>query len=284
MRLAAVSMVRNEGDLVEAFVHHNLRVVDRLYVVDHRSDDGTRDILRRLVADGLPLALEIDDQPAQRQPENLTRLARHAFAEGAEVVFPIDADEFLKIPDRAAFERTLATLPPDLCAALEWQTYVPEPQPGVAHPLAAARRRRAAEAHGLYKIVLTRAFARAPAAVIGPGNHTVLMEGADQDVRRSPVRLARLPASVAALAHFPVRSAQQIVRNVTVGWAAHRAAARGNPDVAFHWRELFETFAAHGPPTPARLREIALNYSLPIARWQPAADIPLVDDPLLRAR
>jgi hypothetical protein len=277
MKLAAVSMVRNEADLVEAFVRHNLGVVDRLYVIDHRSDDGTRDILRRL-----PLEVETDDDPAQRQSENLTRLARRAFAEGADAVFPLDADEFLKIPDRGAFERTLAGLPPDLCAALEWQTYVPEPQPGASHPLAAARRRRAAEAHGLHKVVLTRAFANAPAAVIGPGNHTVLMEGADQDVTRTRVRLARLPASLAALAHFPVRSVEQLVRKISLGWEAHRAAARDNPALAFHWRELHEAFAAHGPPSPERLREIAVNYSLPMARWQPAASVPLVEDPLLR--
>jgi hypothetical protein len=195
-------------------------------------------------------------------------------------VVPLDADEFLKVRDRAAFERTLSSLPSDLCAALEWQTYVPEEHADAAHPLAAARRRRAAEAHGLYKVVLTRAFARTPAAVVGPGNHTVLMMGAQQDVTRTQVRLARLPAATAALAHFPVRSIAQLVRKIEVGWAAHCAAARSDPTLAFHWRELHEEIAMRGPPTPQRLRTIAVNYGLPMARWQPAAAVPMVEDPL----
>jgi hypothetical protein len=280
VRLIGAAQVRNEADIVEAFVRHNLSRLDGLLVIDHRSDDGTRDILAALARDGLPLALTLDDDPAQRQPENITRLAREAFAQGADCVLPLDADEFLKIPDRAAFERTLSSLPPDVCAALEWQTYVPEPCADAAHPLAAARRRRAAEAHGLYKVVLTRAFAQAPAAVVGPGNHTVLMMGARQDVARTPVRLARLPSAVAALAHFPVRSIDQLVRKIEIGWAAHCAAARSDPTLAFHWRELHEEIATHGAPTPQRLAEIAVNYGLPMARWRPVAAIPMIEDPL----
>lgn len=280
MRLVGIAMVRNEADIIEAFVRHNLSRLDGLLVIDHRSDDRTRDILAALAREGLSLTLTLDDERAQRQPENITRLAREAFAHGADCVVPLDADEFLKVPDRAAFERTLSSLPPDLCAALEWQTYVPEGHADAAHPLAAARRRRVVEAHGLYKIVLTRSFAHAPAAVVGPGNHTVLMMGSQQDLARTPVRLARLPSAIAALAHFPVRSIDQLVRKIEVGWAAHCAAARSDPTLAFHWRELHEKIAAQGPPTPARLREIALNYGVPMARWQPAADVAMVEDPL----
>ena len=34
-------MVRNEADIVEAFVRHNLRVLDAMLVVDHGSTDAT---------------------------------------------------------------------------------------------------------------------------------------------------------------------------------------------------------------------------------------------------
>ena len=54
MQLTGVTMVRDEADLIEAFVCHNLQVLDRMFVVDHRSRDGTREILRALVAEGFP--------------------------------------------------------------------------------------------------------------------------------------------------------------------------------------------------------------------------------------
>ena len=53
-----------------------------------------------------------------------------------------------------------------------------------------------------------------------------------------------------------------------------------NPDVAFHWRELFEEFRDRGAPSPMRLTEIAANYGLPMPAWQSVDRIALVDDPL----
>ena len=50
MKLYGVAMVRNEADIIEAFVRHNLTVLDGLVVVDHSSDDGTSEILSALTA------------------------------------------------------------------------------------------------------------------------------------------------------------------------------------------------------------------------------------------
>jgi hypothetical protein len=279
VRLAGVAQVRNEADIIEAFVRHHLARVDVLYVVDHRSEDGTRAMLDALVAEQAPLVVMHDDEPAQRQAHNMTRLARQAFEAGADAVLALDADEFLKMADRAAFERWLARLPADLCAALEWQTYVPDFARPATHPLAAARARRLQEAHGLHKVVLTRAFRDAGAASVGPGNHTVLMAGPAQDLARQPVRLARVPPALAALGHLPVRNAAQLRTKIALGWRAHQAAAPDDAALAFHWQELHAELAA-GTPTPARLRDIACNYGVPMARWEPADRVALVDDPL----
>jgi len=98
MRLVGVAMVRNEADIVEAFVRHNMTVVDALTVVDHGSVDGTTEILSALRAEVLALTVEPESELAQHQPEVLTRVARTAFGRGADVVFPLDADEFLLPP------------------------------------------------------------------------------------------------------------------------------------------------------------------------------------------
>ena len=67
MRLVGVSMVRNEADIIEAFVRHNAAVLDALVVVDHGSVDGTREILFALRDEGLPLAIEQDHVRLGRQ-------------------------------------------------------------------------------------------------------------------------------------------------------------------------------------------------------------------------
>jgi len=279
MRLVGVVMVRNEADIVEAFVRHNLAVLDALIVVDHGSVDGTREILAALREEGLPLTLEAEPSLAQRQPEVMTRLARAAFTQGADFVFPLDADEFLKVRDRGLAEKIFATLPRGLNAALHWQTYVPDVEwRSPDQPLRAARRRLAQERHGLNKLVLTRAFADETDATLGPGNHTVVSRG--DESRNASQRVARLRPDLAALAHFPVRSAEQIERKVTVGWRAHQAARRRNADLAFHWRELYEAFQRAGPPSPTDLLMIAANYGIAKALWLPLREIALVDDPL----
>jgi hypothetical protein len=37
MRLIGITMLRNEADIVEAFVRHNLSVLDALVLIDHAS-------------------------------------------------------------------------------------------------------------------------------------------------------------------------------------------------------------------------------------------------------
>ena len=55
--IAVVSMVRNEADVIESFVRHNLGWADRLYVAVHESSDETLSILQALQGDGLPIVL-----------------------------------------------------------------------------------------------------------------------------------------------------------------------------------------------------------------------------------
>jgi len=53
VRLLGAAHVRNEADIVEAFVRHNLVLLDGIAIVDHASVDATPDILRVLKDEGL---------------------------------------------------------------------------------------------------------------------------------------------------------------------------------------------------------------------------------------
>ena len=52
MRLFAISMVRNEADVIEAFVRHTLDLVDGMVVVDHASADVLESFTTLAVPDG----------------------------------------------------------------------------------------------------------------------------------------------------------------------------------------------------------------------------------------
>jgi hypothetical protein len=93
VRLYGVSMVRNEADIVRANVRYHLAAgFDRLLIVDNASTDGTRGALKELGRD--PRVRWTRDRGSFRQGEVFTELARQAFAEGADWVAPVDADDF----------------------------------------------------------------------------------------------------------------------------------------------------------------------------------------------
>ena len=281
MKLYGATMLRNEADIVEPFVRHNLTALDGLIVVDHGSQDGTSEILAALVAEGLPIEVEHDASVGYLQSEIMTRTARRLFAErGADFVFALDADEFLKVPSRRLLEDTLERVPSAMHAAMQWQTYVADYRPGTpSNVLALATRRLAQERHGLFKVIVARCLAESPDAVIAGGNHVVL-PSAGHSLAKQPLKHARVSPSAVALAHLPVRSARQLVNKILIGWLAHCAARRSNPDLAFHWRELYHEISNGHELTPARLAMIAANYGLPMNAWLAAESLALIDDPL----
>jgi glycosyl transferase family 2 len=278
MRLLGVTMVRNEADVVEAFVRHNLGILDGLAIVDHGSVDGTSEILAKLQAEGLPLRVVHDADPAHRQWATMTARAREALAgAAADFVFALDADEFLKVPSRAALERALAEVPAGVHALIHWLTYVPDAfdgAPGGFGPGHLWWRVKDARTP-LYKVVAGRGLLQRPEDKIVAGNYRV-----QSDIEAAPRPHARLREDVVALAHCPVRSRGQLVGKIVVGYLAHLLARPTDQHLAHHWRRLYDELRDGADFTEERLREIASNYALPRKQWRPTAEIELVEDPV----
>ena len=127
MKIIGISMIRNDADIVEAFVRHTLRALDHLFVIVHCPHDGTGEILAALQAEGLPITLVLDDEPAFLQGERLSWLAQAAYkAIRCDFAFPLDADEFIVPPEHDAIEAALGSLLPDaLAGGIRLRTFVP---------------------------------------------------------------------------------------------------------------------------------------------------------------
>jgi hypothetical protein len=101
--MIGVGVVKNEADIIEANLRHNLRFLDRIIFFDHDSCDATRRILDALAAEGLPITLLARRSDRAEfgfwQGEFMSALAKLAFEQhGADHVFLIDADEFIDAP------------------------------------------------------------------------------------------------------------------------------------------------------------------------------------------
>jgi glycosyltransferase involved in cell wall biosynthesis len=260
MRSVAITCVKNEIDIVEAFVRHTLALVDHLVILDNGSHDGTLDVLRALANEGLPLEIVEDHSPGQYQPQRMTRLmheyavARHA----ADWVFPLDGDEFLAVRDR------LALIPEGVAAdrplLVTWRTYVPDngDNPCELNPVLRIRRRRVARGREFSKVIVPGALAAVPQATLAQGSHDLLIDG----VRCEPV-----DHPSCHLGHFPLRSLGQYAAKVAVTSLQYQAMARRNAEAGIHYHYPFELLKRDWPAFAANLPEVARKVALPVGLW-----------------
>ena len=111
MRIAMTLLVRDEADVVDAWLRYHLaRGVDLVLAMDHRSRDGTSEILAEHARDGRVVVVR-EESETVRQSEWMTRLSRLAATEhAADWVIPSDADEFWW-PRYETLAETLAAVP-----------------------------------------------------------------------------------------------------------------------------------------------------------------------------
>lgn len=95
MTVVAVSMTRDEEDVIESTTRHMLTQVDHVIIADNMSDDGTRKILEEIAAECDRLTVVDDFEKGYYQGLKMTALARQAHVKfGADFVVPYDSDEF----------------------------------------------------------------------------------------------------------------------------------------------------------------------------------------------
>lgn len=240
MKLVAVSVIKNEADIVEAFVRHTRAWTDLHLVFDHASTDGTREILAGLVGEGLPLRLFTDDALGNLQQFRSNHLARIAVREfDADWVIPLDADEILVAPGgRPALEAALADPDTPQPFSLPMANYYPTRDEQAAEPNPILRLvHRASLSGATRKVMIPAALVRDASVEAGKGSHALYRAGVALPARPAPEGIR--------LAHFALRSlGQQVLRVVTAELQKlQRGRAHAGLDV--HYRLGFQLLADH---------------------------------------
>lgn len=225
----AVTMVKNEADVIAGTIRHMAGEVDHVIVSDNGSTDGTRDILADL-AHGLGITVLDDPDPAYYQSRKMTELANRAACMGAEWIVPFDADE-LWYSRAGRIADVLAATPADLpIANAELFNHFPtaiDPDTGCPFTSIVWRGR---EPGRLPKV----ACRWRPGAVIHQGNHGVTLPGDG------------FSATILEVRHFQYRTAEQFVNKAMQGAAAYAAAPDLPADMGAHWRAYGEIARRHG--------------------------------------
>ena len=214
MKLVMTLLVRDEADIVDAHLAFHLNAgVDFVIAMDHRSSDGTTEILASYAEQGY-VQLIRQDAERVRQSEWVTRMARLAATEhGADWVINSDADEFWW-PRARSLADALAAVPARCGVVYAPMCYfLPRPGRGPFSEVMTVRLLQPAPINSplsRYRPSLKAAHRASPKVIVRRGNHHV------EDV--GEVLTSWHPLE---LLHFPDRSPEQFARkyaNTIASW------------------------------------------------------------------
>ena len=124
MKLVAITRVKNELDIIEAFVRHHTQHFDKVIVLDDGSTDGTYQLLRQLRSTYRDLVVLRRPTIGYMQDEYMTLLLRMAADRfGGDWIAPLDADEFIEPADGLLLSQILAGKQPAVYR-LGWSNFV----------------------------------------------------------------------------------------------------------------------------------------------------------------
>ena len=216
-KIAVVAMVKNEEDIIESFTRHACSFADLLLVANHQSSDRTRKILELLQSENFPIQIfELENQ-AYDHSKVMTNLTRQAIDVGADIILPMDADEFLvqSNGNSKSLRQALQNLDPNRCYTMPW-VYFELIEPEIDAD----------------RFILARKFLREKEIDNGPktcaGAESVkkynltIMKGGHHVISAKSVDNLEIPIGSGIFnAHFPKRSAGQILSKTMCGWIGH---------------------------------------------------------------
>lgn len=231
MRLAAITRILNEADIVEAFTRHTASAVDHHIFLDNGSHDGTVEILRALRDEGGRIDLLQVGTATFCEHLHNTLLYRFASSAQADWVCCLDADEFLRFDAAGAdgrfLRQALEAVPAEQEAvSVPLINHHTTPRDDAAELLVPRRiRHRVRVPDGVPKVFVRGRLAEAQ---ILAGNHVAL-------IGERPARMA--PLAGASLAHYPSRcgGVQMLAKAVIGRLKVLAGGAEAGADTSGHY-------------------------------------------------
>ena len=235
MAKISLSVVKNEADVIESMIRHNSAFVDHMHIVDNNSADRTKEIVRSLVSEGLPIQLSTNDLVGHRQRHILNELINNHHPN--EDIILLDADEFLRVtPEGAKMDGNPVTalFSSDRVYGIPMVTYLPSAHDDTdaLDPVKRLQWRRKSEPKPEFKVAVP-AWLKRPVD-LGPGSHMIL----HQEMYK---------CRGLEIAHLPIRSLDQLISKILIGSFNLRLRSYGKLE-ATHWRDMAQHILENGIP------------------------------------
>ncbi len=267
MKIAVLAMVKNEADIIESFVRHNLLFADEMYILDNDSTDNTLLILKHLHNEGLPIQLFQSSMQGYQQQVISTSLLNHIKDKtDADVFMFLDADEFIclhpnydnsysKEKIKSLFQIELEKVKQHGVCGIQWLNYLPVDIGNNCDYI--NHFHEFVECKGLnihQKVIFSRDIL--DKITLTQGNHELIDRNTGQHIQHIAV-------SNFALAHLPTRSKEQIISKILTS-AISISSRHVGKDESFHVFNLKEKIVnSNYQLSMEDCREFAYYYGVP---------------------
>jgi len=242
-KIFSISMVKNEADVIESFVRHNINVVDTMVILDHNSSDNTVSIIEKLIGEGLAIILWHQLNTEHSQDKAMTSLMYKIFDEHqATIIIPLDADEFIISQDGQTHPREiLDSLSDGVIYHIPWRTYFPHEDDDNSNLLVPSRIQYCIDDYTkeMSKVVAFRSVVQKCSPSLSMGSHDLTMS------RRLRSQAPVETLHSLRLAHFPIRSVEQLKSKILVGWINILSKHNRQSMECYHWADIFEKLKKH---------------------------------------
>jgi len=257
LKIVTFTAMRNEADIIEIFCRYHLQFVDQMIIVNHRSIDSSPDIVIKLKEEGLPIDLKHEDQIHFDHAGLSTKLMKECvYNYDADWIVPIDADEFLGANGGRRVRDVISGFSSDEYVKVPWRTYIPTPEdnPTEENVLEKMQYRLKMDQKQFFKVVLPAKLAGRRKTALSNGNHALLKRPGGGTCK------CFQESQELFLAHFPVRTENQIITKSFVGWLSALSNPARNPGENYHWKDLFDRLKMDERLLQEELRDLAIGY------------------------
>lgn len=273
-KIFSISMVKNEMDIIESFVRYNTCIFDGMIILENGSTDDTLKILNLLKEEGLSIVVIEDAEKGFDKVKKFQQLSRIAVDEfKADIIVPIDADEFLISTEGGNPRGILEKLESPSYYVIDWKTYVPDfknEDVKFIPSLITLSRDRSAE--DLQKVIIPGKMVTDYNVKIARGSHRIISPPKYED------KLKKQYNPDLMMAHFPIRSREQTISKISIGWMNALSSPERKEGQSFHWEKIFNSIKNNDEIKNEDLTAFAREYSL--MDHQINEEIQLNEDPM----
>ena len=251
-------MVKDEADILPAWLAHAAAVFDEVYLVDHNSKDGTQEIMLQYAEKRKNFQLYSLPDDQYSQAEVINDLAGRAAAKHPDAwIIPLDGDEFLWTRSHSKIINRLAQLDSIFFPSFPWFNLLPlslgsDSEIRFSSPYLFQPGPSQYSKTGIHSQLVREGYR------LSRGGHYVI------DQSGTPAHQGRY-IHLCPYLHLPFRSYDQFFYKCLLGYDRYAIdlAESGENQPGFHYRSMITRIIDQGYFDPGLLRSFVAHYGQP---------------------